>query len=52
MRDTVYTGLRIYNMSQTQEITNKIYDQFISYNELQDTERLSDIMRDNILDSE
>lgn len=34
------------------EITNKIYDQFISYNELQDTERLSDIMRDNILDSE
>lgn len=33
------------------DITNKIYDQFISYNEL-DTERLSDIMRDNILDSE
>ena len=25
MRDTVYTGLRIYNMSQTQEITNKIW---------------------------
>lgn len=34
------------------EITDKIYDQFISYNELQDTERLSFIMRDNILDSE
>mgnify|MGYP000883951792 FL=1 len=34
------------------DITNKIYDQFISYNELQDTERLSDIMRDNILDQE
>ena len=34
------------------DITNKIYDQFISYNDLQDTERLSDIMRDNILDSE
>ena len=34
------------------EITDKIYAQFISYNELQDTERLSFIMRDNILDSE
>lgn len=34
------------------DITNKIYDQFISYNELHDAERLSDIMRDNILDSE
>lgn len=34
------------------DITNKIYDQFISYNELHDEERLSDIMRDNILDSE
>lgn len=34
------------------DITNKIYDQFISHNDLQDTERLSDIMRDNILDQE
>ncbi|WP_261128186.1 HEPN domain-containing protein [Streptococcus mitis] len=34
------------------DITNKIYDQFISYNDLQDTERLSDIMRDNILAQE
>ncbi len=34
------------------DITNKIYDQFISYNELHDAERLSDIMRNNILDSE
>lgn len=34
------------------DITNKIYDQFISYNELHDAERLSDIMRDNILDSD
>ena len=34
------------------DITNKIYDQFISYNELHDAERLSDIIRKNILDSE
>ena len=34
------------------EITNKIYDQFISYNELQNPDRLLILMRDNILDSE
>lgn len=34
------------------EITNKIYDQFISYNELQNPDRLLFLMRDNILDSE
>ena len=32
------------------EITTKIYDQFISYNELQNPDRLSSLMRENILE--
>lgn len=32
------------------EITTKIYDQFISYNKLQNPERLSSLMRENILE--
>lgn len=32
------------------EITTKIYDQFISYNELQNPDRLLSLMRENILE--